>query len=74
MASERRSLVYHCLIRLAARRLATKVSQSRLGPAPSTLDVKISTESPEPRRVSRGINRPLIFEPTQLWPTSVWIA
>ena len=34
IASSRRSRMYHCLILLAARRLATNFSQSRLGPAP----------------------------------------
>ena len=48
-------------------------SQSRLGPADGTLEVKISTLSPEVSLESSGTRRPLSRAPMQRWPTSVWI-
>jgi hypothetical protein len=45
-------------------------SQSRDGP-PSTLEVKISTVSPERSTESSGCSRPLTRAPMQLCPTSV---
>ena len=40
-------------------------------PAPSTLEVKTSTESPDSSRVSSDTRRPLTLAPTQRCPTSV---
>ncbi len=74
MASSRRSREYHWRILLAARWVLTNFSQSCDGPAPSTLEVKISIESPEVSRESSGTSRPLTRAPMQAWPTSVWMA
>ncbi len=73
MASSRRSRENHWRILAAARGVATTWSQSRDGPAPSTLEVKISTVSPETSVESSGTSRPLTRAPMQAWPTSVWI-
>ena len=54
--------------------LRTKVSQSRLGPAFSALEVKISTTSPFANDDSSGTSRPFTRAPIVLCPTSVWIA
>jgi hypothetical protein len=59
---------------LRARGDAAKRSQSWLGPAVGTLEVKISTVSPEASFASRGTRRPFTRAPMQWWPTSVWIA
>ena len=69
-----RSRLNHCLIFERARGVATKVNQSREGPTPSPLAVRISTESPLESWLSRGTMRPLTLAPTALWPTSVWMA
>ena len=54
IASTRRSRENHCRIFERARGVCANWSQSRLGPAPSTLLVKISTVSPDSqRRVER---------------------
>ena len=74
MASSRLSLENQERILLRARVEPTKVSQSRLGPAPCALEVKTSTESPFSRRVSSGTRRPLTRAPTVRWPTSVCTA
>ena len=52
----------------------TKASQSRLGPAFSALEVKISTTSPLASTDSSGTSRPLTRAPMVRLPTSVWIA
>ena len=74
MASSRRSLANHCLIFVLARGEATNASQSRLGPAPSALDVKISTTSPDSSVRSSATSRPFTREPMHRWPTSVCTA
>ena len=74
MASSRRSREYHWRILLPARWVTTNLSQSCDGPAPSTLEVKISTVSPEVSFESSGTSRPLTRAPMQECPTSVWIA
>ena len=74
MASSRRSRENHWRILDDARGVATICSQSRDGPAPSTLDVKISTVSPDDSGESSGTSRPLTRAPMQAWPTSVWMA
>ena len=74
MASSRRSRLNHWRILLRARGLTTIFSQSRLGPAEGTLEVKISTLSPEVSCESSGTSRPLTRAPMQRWPTSVWMA
>ena len=74
MASSRRSRENHWRIFDAARGVAAICSQSRDGPAPSTLEVKISTVSPDDSVESSGTSRPLTRAPMQAWPTSVWIA
>lgn len=58
----------------AARWVRTNFSRSWEGPAPETVEVKISTESPDCRFESSGTNRPLIRAPMHEWPTSVWTA
>ena len=50
---------------LRARGVTTIFSQSRLGPAPGTLAVTTSTESPETSCDSSGASRPLTRAPTQ---------
>ena len=74
MASTRRSRENHCRIFVRALGVCTNCSQSRLGPAPSTLLVKISTVSPEASVESSGTSRPFTRAPMQRCPTSVWIA
>ena len=74
IASSRRSLENQALILLLARGLRTKVSQSRLGPAPSALEVNTSTESPLASGLSSGTSRPFTRAPTQRWPSSVCTA
>ena len=74
MASSRRSRDCHWRILLPARWVTTNLSQSCDGPAPSTLEVKISTESPDVSAESSGTSRPLTRAPMQAWPTSVWMA
>ena len=74
IASTRRSRENHCRIFERARGVCTNCSQSRLGPAPSTLLVKISHVSPDCSAESSGTSRPLTRAPMQRWPTSVWIA
>ncbi len=64
-ASSRRSLLNHCRILLRARGLRTNVIQSRLGPAPSAFEVKISMTSPLSRVLSSGTSRPLTRAPMQ---------
>ena len=64
MASSRRSLENQERILLRARVEPTKVSQSRLGPAPCALEVKTSTVSPFSSLVSSGTRRPLTRAPT----------
>jgi len=49
-------------------------SQSRLGPLPSTFDVKISQVSPDASWWLSATSRPLTRAPTQAWPTSVCTA
>ena len=73
MASSRRLRLNHWRILLRARGVATTLSQSRDGPAPSTLDVKTSTVSPDDSDESSGTSRPLTLAPMQRWPTSVWM-
>jgi hypothetical protein len=73
-ASSRRSLENHALIFERARGLCTNCSQSRDGPAPSTLLVKISSVSPDESAESSGTSRPFMRAPMQRWPTSVWMA
>jgi hypothetical protein len=73
MASSRRSRENHWRILDRARGVWTMRSQSRDGPAPSTLEVKISTVSPEASAESRGTRRPLTRAPMQRCPTSVWM-
>ena len=73
MASSRRSRLNHWRILLRARGVTTIFSQSRLGPADGTLEVKISTLSPELSLESSGTRRPLTRAPMQRWPTSVWM-
>jgi hypothetical protein len=65
IASSRRSFENHCLILFRARALVTNVSQSRLGPAPVALEVKISTTSPLSRVDSNGTSRPFTRAPMQ---------
>ena len=74
MASSRRSREYQVRILLAARWVTTNFSQSRDGPEPPTLEVKISTESPDSSSESSGTRRPLTRAPMHVWPTSVWMA
>ena len=74
IASSRRSRENQALILLRARGLRTNVSQSRLGPAPSALDVNTSTASPFDNGLSSGTSRPLTRAPTQRWPSSVCTA
>ncbi len=74
MASSRRSLENHCRILFRARGLRTKVSQSRVGPAASAFEVKISTTSPLSSVLSSGTSRPLTRAPIVRWPTSVCTA
>ena len=73
-ASSRRSRENHWRILAAARGVATICCQSRDGPAPSTFDVKISTESPDASFESSGTRRPFTRAPMHAWPTSVWMA
>jgi hypothetical protein len=63
IASSRRSLENHWRILFRARGLLTNVSQSRLGPAVSDLEVKTSTTSPFSSAESRGTRRPLTRAP-----------
>ena len=70
----RRSRENHWRIFVRACGVCTNCSQSRLGPAPSTLLVKISTVSPDASVESSGTSRPFTRAPMQRWPTSVWIA
>ncbi len=72
--SSRRSLLNHCRILLRARALLTKCCQSWLGPAPSALEVKISTQSPWFSSLLSGTSLPLTRAPMVRWPTSVWTA
>ena len=72
IASSRRSLENHALIFVRARGEATKDSQSRLGPAPSAFEVKISTTSPFSSDDSSGTSLPFTRAPTHRCPTSVW--
>ena len=51
----------------AARGVPTIWSQSRDGPAPSTLEVKISMVSPDDSLESSGTSRPLTRAPMQAW-------
>ena len=74
MASSRRSLANHCLIFVLARGEATKASQSRLGPALSAFEVKISTTSPDSSLRSSATSRPLTRAPMHRLPTSVCTA
>jgi hypothetical protein len=74
MASSRRSFANHCLILVLARGEATKVDQSRLGPAASAFEVKISTTSPDSSLRSSATSRPFTREPMQRLPTSVCTA
>ena len=74
IAFSRRSLENHALILDRARGLLTKVSQSRLGPASSSLDVKISITSPLRSSDSNATSFPFTRAPTQRCPTSVWTA
>jgi hypothetical protein len=74
IASSRRSLANHCLILVFARGDATKASQSRLGPAPSAFDVKISTTSPDSSLRSSATSLPLTRDPMHRLPTSVCTA
>ena len=53
---------------------ATKDSQSRVGPAPSAFDVKISTTSPFSSLRSSATSRPFTRAPMQRCPTSVCTA
>jgi hypothetical protein len=56
---------------LRAREVLTKLSQSREGLAFG--EVRISTTSPFWMAVLSGTIRPLMREPVQVFPTSVWI-
>ena len=71
IASSRRSRVNQAFILLRARGLATKLIQSRLGPACGLLFVTTSMTSPLFNLVSSGTKRPLTFAPTVLLPISV---
>ena len=63
----------HWRILLRARGLLRRSSASRgCGPAPSTLEVKISQVSPDCSVWSSGTSRPFTRAPMQAWPTSVW--
>jgi hypothetical protein len=73
IASSRRSRENHWRILLRARGEATNSSQSRDGPL-ATLEVTISTVSPDVNRSSRRAMLPLMRAPMQWWPTSVWMA
>ena len=61
-----------CLILLRAREVLTKASQSLLGTWPAC--VMISTMSPFLQRARSGTMRPLTLAPTQVLPTSEWMA
>ena len=74
IASSLRSLANHCLILARALGDAANASQSRVGPAPSALEVKISTTSPFSSLRSSATRRPLSRAPMQRWPTSVCTA
>ena len=74
IASSRRSFVNQALILLRARVLATKLTQSWLGPASGFFEVNTSTESPLESVLSSGTRRPLTFAPIVRWPTSVCTA
>ena len=63
--STRRSRLNHWRILLRARGEATNCSQSRDGPAVSTLEVKISHVSPLCSWWSSGTSRPLTLAPMQ---------
>ena len=63
--SSRRSRENHCLILLRARGDSTNCSQSRVGPADSTFDVKISQVSPLFILWCSGTSRPLTLAPMQ---------
>jgi hypothetical protein len=65
IASSRRSRANHCRILVRARGDLTNSSQSRDGPAPSALDVKISTVSPLSSALSSATSLPLTRAPMQ---------
>ena len=71
--SSRRSRVKWWRILFRARGLRTNASQSRLGPASSALEVRISTTSPLTSSDSSGTSRPFTRAPIVRLPTSVWI-
>ena len=56
------------------RALPVTTKRSQVGDGVCAFDVMISTWSPLPSWVRRGIMRPLILAPTQLSPTSEWTA
>ena len=60
-------------MRLRARCVTMKESQSLEGPASGDLEVKISTVSPVTSFEFSADSLPLIFAPTQRCPTSVWM-
>ena len=72
VAKSRRSRENQCRILFRARGLTTTCSQSRDGPAPSTLEVTTSTVSPELSSLCSGTRRPFTLAPMQVCPTSVW--
>ena len=74
IASSRRSLLKYWRILVRARGLLTNPSQSRVGPAVSDLDVKISITSPLDSCDSSGTSFWFTRAPMHRWPTSVWMA
>ena len=71
MDSSRRSRMKYCRIFVRARGLATKFSQSRLGPALGDFEVSTSTWSPLFSWYSNGTSRWFTRAPIVRWPTSV---
>lgn len=74
IASSRRSLANHWRILARAFGEPANCSQSRLGPAPSALEVKISTTSPFSSFRSSATSLPFTRAPMHRWPTSVCTA
>src|SRR5699024_370171 len=72
--SSRRSLANHCRTLAVARRETSNSSQSSEGPALASLEVKISTLSPDFSSDSNATSLPLTFAPIQRCPTSVCTA
>src|SRR5699024_9762115 len=70
----RRSLANHCRTLALARGETRNSCQSREGPALASLEVKISTLSPDFSSDSNATSLPLTFAPIQRCPTSVCTA